>query len=283
MAAETPPDELPFRQRGTTQEKLDEQFAADRTAATRVTGTPEPPSDTEVVHGIAPSPEKDELDDAKRQLAEARLRLRELARAEERQQRVKKIGAGLALQGQKMARGARGALVTLAAGAKVGVASLARTAEGLGSAVASGTRAVAALPIVARMGILAGVVVVSALIVWPLTQRTPERDAAKEIEVSPLPVLPVVVPTGVLVVNAIPWAEVVSIRSSEGPEELPEEPYTPLRLKLPEGAVVIRLTHPSLDEPVVLDTTVVAGTTIVAVPPPIETLSARQYFNRLGW
>jgi tetratricopeptide (TPR) repeat protein len=68
--------------------------------------------------------------------------------------------------------------------------------------------------------------------------------------------------TGTLVINALPWAEVVEIRDAEdNPVELPSDAYTPISLDLPAGSYRISLRDPQGDRPVTFDAQVTAGDT----------------------
>ncbi|MEM7353231.1 MAG: hypothetical protein AAF657_20720, partial [Acidobacteriota bacterium] len=62
------------------------------------------------------------------------------------------------------------------------------------------------------------------------------------------PVPSVVAESGVLILDAVPWGEVVAIADGAGrPVALPAEAETPLMLDLPAGEYRITISNPELD------------------------------------
>lgn len=77
-------------------------------------------------------------------------------------------------------------------------------------------------------------------------------------------------PAGTLVINALPWAEIVEIRNSEGEEiALDGVNYTPLTLSLPAGSYQVVLRHGDLGERSV-NATVAEGETAAELVPFAE-------------
>ena len=69
-----------------------------------------------------------------------------------------------------------------------------------------------------------------------------------------------VVATGQLVINALPWGYVASVRDAADVERLGGGPAeTPLLMLLPLGNYKVRLTNPYSNRAVVLDATVTAN------------------------
>ena len=87
-------------------------------------------------------------------------------------------------------------------------------------------------------------------------------------------------PPGTLVVNALPWGELVRIEDARGVEQaLPQDRYTPLWLSLPAGRYRLSLRSPSGADPVVIEADITAGQTARAEqrfnPPDAEQLLAK--------
>ena len=88
---------------------------------------------------------------------------------------------------------------------------------------------------------------------------------------------------GTLVLNALPWAEVIEITNEAGgAQPLPGSPYTPLSLELPAGKYRISLRHPSRTTPQRIEVEVGAGRTVreaVSVTPA----EVEELLEELGW
>ena len=90
--------------------------------------------------------------------------------------------------------------------------------------------------------------------------------------------------SGVLVLNAHPWASVESVvdQGSGRAVDLPRDSSTPLRLDLPAGTYRIAFRHPDAAEPVVLVGTVRARQS-AAVAARFPTLTADRFLKDAGW
>lgn len=133
-----------------------------------------------------------------------------------------------------------------------------RTSSVARPAPAGGALARARRPVVAAAAAL-GLVVAAAVILalWLRRPAGPERAPSAPP------------PTGVLWVDARPWAEVVEVRAADGaPLPLPVERSTPLWLELPAGPYQIRLRHPSQGAARTLEARVEAG----AAPARLEAI-----------
>jgi serine/threonine protein kinase len=92
---------------------------------------------------------------------------------------------------------------------------------------------------------------------------------------------PVVVPTGTLVVDAVPWAMVSSIRGEDGTEHpVPAPGSTPLALILPAGRYVLQLVGPPPDSTARTITVQVQAAVLTSAPPELfQTVTPEQYFE----
>jgi hypothetical protein len=113
--------------------------------------------------------------------------------------------------------------------------------------------------------------------VWLLTHRPkPQATAtgAQEAAAAPAPGGPATAtapgapaaagtpppPRGALVVDALPWGEVIAIRNQRGaPQPVPKPATTPLVLSLPPGRYTLRLRNPAFTHSVAVETVVAAG------------------------
>jgi hypothetical protein len=87
-------------------------------------------------------------------------------------------------------------------------------------------------------------------------------------------------PTGLLVIDAVPWARVTAIEASDGRSmPLPDATSTPLKLSLPAGTYKITLTGPGSDTKEVQAAVEVDGLSL-AQPAMFSTISVDEYFER---
>jgi hypothetical protein len=90
--------------------------------------------------------------------------------------------------------------------------------------------------------------------------------------------------SGVLLLNAYPWATVESVvdQASGRAVDLPQERSTPLRLSVPVGTYRVSFRHPQAGTPVAL----VAGVEAQkeqSANATFPTLTARDYLRRVGY
>jgi len=89
-------------------------------------------------------------------------------------------------------------------------------------------------------------------------------------------------PSGTLVLDAAPWAEVLEITNGQGETmPLPGDRFTPLHLSLPEGEYRVSLRRPEATDPVTLDTVVTAGETEQRLER-FDTLDAEAFLEKYG-
>ena len=114
------------------------------------------------------------------------------------------------------------------------------------------------------------------LVVSELAKRRSEIAAAEQARLAAL--------SGVLVLNATPWAMVESVvESSSGRSiTLPTERSTPLRLSVPQGSYRVTFKHPSVSRPVVQVVQVKAKGSELA-QANFGALSAADYLKRAGY
>jgi hypothetical protein len=88
---------------------------------------------------------------------------------------------------------------------------------------------------------------------------------------------------GELVLNAYPWGNVDSIVDANRQKvALPADASTPLVLTLPAGSYVITFRHPKAAKPVQVIAKVEARKRVTA-NAAFPTISAKEYFSRVGW
>jgi hypothetical protein len=88
------------------------------------------------------------------------------------------------------------------------------------------------------------------------------------------------VPTGTLVIEAVPWAKVTAIRAETGGDQtVPAEASTPLSIALPEGTYQITLTGPNSKTATVTARVSVGG---IAVAPMarFDAVTVEAYFEQ---
>ena len=92
---------------------------------------------------------------------------------------------------------------------------------------------------------------------------------------------PPVVEQGQLLINALPWGQVTSVKNGSGAEQLTESVDTPVVLSLPVGAYKVQLTNPNSQRSVVLDATVRANAT-TRCEAELDRVDADAYVKGLG-
>jgi serine/threonine protein kinase len=122
------------------------------------------------------------------------------------------------------------------------------------------------------------------VVAWSL-MRKPEQVVA--VEPSPTrPVLEAVDQSapGLLIIDAQPWAEVSRLVNDKGEEiALPQNPYTPLPLKLPPGRYLATLQRPSALDSQRCEALVSETTAGVCKPEIGDVIEANDYFRETGW
>ena len=88
-----------------------------------------------------------------------------------------------------------------------------------------------------------------------------------------------VVANGVLVIEAVPWAHVTSIRSATGESRLDAARSTPLSVPLPAGVYTVELTGPA-NEKRAINVDVQADRVTVTPAVQFRTLTVDEYFGR---
>ena len=114
------------------------------------------------------------------------------------------------------------------------------------------------------------------LVVSELAKRRSEIAAAEQARLAAL--------SGVLVLNATPWATVESVVESNSGRSisLPAERSTPLRLSVPQGSYRVTFKHPSVSRPLVQVVQVKAKGTELA-QANFGALTAADYLKRAGY
>ena len=87
-------------------------------------------------------------------------------------------------------------------------------------------------------------------------------------------------PTGTLVIDAAPWAEIVEVVGATG-RMAPSANYTPVALTLPEGEYKITLRNPNDATPRVVTVKVTAATPARAFAE-FKPVDVDDYFRRAG-
>lgn len=125
---------------------------------------------------------------------------------------------------------------------------------------------------------------------WALTgvvvhRPLPSAAAQEETEIADEPVAPPAPPpTAALLVDALPWGQVVRIVAADGSDyALPDQTTTPLELELPIGFWEIFVRHPEqLDEPQSCQVILLPDdhdSCVVELAP----LTMDAYFREVGW
>lgn len=93
--------------------------------------------------------------------------------------------------------------------------------------------------------------------------------------------VPVPVAEGRLLINALPWGEVTSIRDAAGREQLTRGSVeTPYVLPLPAGPYKVQLTNPNSNASVVLDANVTANA-LSRVQATLDSVDVNEYVGRI--
>ncbi|HEY6321531.1 MAG TPA: serine/threonine-protein kinase [Thermoanaerobaculia bacterium] len=93
-------------------------------------------------------------------------------------------------------------------------------------------------------------------------------------------------PAGALIVDALPWGEVVEVRDARGKSQpIPAAAYTPIVLSLPPGRYTIRLRNPAFPQPAVIAAEVPAGseTQPVRAVAELRAGDADEFLKGMGW
>lgn len=132
-------------------------------------------------------------------------------------------------------------------------------------------------------GIIIGALLLSGVVGWSVA-REPEEILALPVVAPQLPgQMQEMNPTGVLVVDAQPWGEVVRIVDDGGTElGLPENRFTPVPFELEPGRYTIEVSRPELDEVHACEVVIEADTT-ARCEPRIASLEVNDLFRQTGW
>ena len=88
-------------------------------------------------------------------------------------------------------------------------------------------------------------------------------------------------PSGQLLINALPWAQVTSVKNESGVEQLTGAAETPLLLALPPGNYKVQLANPHSKRSVVLDGVVTANA-ISRVEAELDRIDISRYIDAIG-
>lgn len=111
----------------------------------------------------------------------------------------------------------------------------------------------------------------------PVVVQTPVPETAGTTVAAEPPV----VERGQLLINALPWGQVTSVKNNSGAEQLAQSADTPVVLSLPVGAYKVQLTNPNSQRSVVLDATVSANAT-TRCEAELDRVDADAYVKGLG-
>jgi serine/threonine-protein kinase len=139
-----------------------------------------------------------------------------------------------------------------------------------------------------RLALAAGVILALGLLVlaaWVGMRRRAERDPAAATGAATAAAAPAGLGSaeGLLVMDAVPWGEVVRVTDGEGRAvPLPAEASTPLALAVPAGAYTAEISSPvSLESRTCRAEVAAAGTARCATD--FYRLGALEYFQEAGW
>ncbi len=116
----------------------------------------------------------------------------------------------------------------------------------------------------------------AAPVVETIAQQSTTAEATTDVTVAEPNV-----ENGQLLINALPWGEVVSIRNADGVEQLEASAETPVVITLPAGAYKVRLTNPNSNRAVILDATVTADS-LARLEAQMDSIDAAGYVEGLG-
>jgi len=132
------------------------------------------------------------------------------------------------------------------------------------------------LPVAVAAGVLLLVAVV-------LLLRGRHEETALPAASTPGPTPASTSAAGTLILDALPWAEVVAVVDADGkPQALGSQKHTPLVLSLPPGHYRISFRNPGSRRPVSLDADLAAGAEVRKVAE-MRNLSEDEFFRRMGW
>jgi hypothetical protein len=110
---------------------------------------------------------------------------------------------------------------------------------------------------------------------------TPVPSAPTPATASPAPAA--VAAAGLLVLDALPWGEVVEVLDEQGRRQpVASNAYTPLVVSLPPGKYRVSIRNPDFPKAVTLSATVGASRTERRVAE-FRKVDAAEYFRRAGW
>ncbi len=134
-----------------------------------------------------------------------------------------------------------------------------------------------------RLAAGVGILALLALAVWIAGRRAaPAGRARPQPATEPAAPQFAAAPAGLLVVDAVPWGEVVRIAGPGGDAPVPADAYTPLALRLPAGEYEVFLRHPDALAPRSCRAPVAtAGTARCVVE--FAAVEGYDYFREAGW
>jgi serine/threonine-protein kinase len=137
-----------------------------------------------------------------------------------------------------------------------------------------------------RLWIVAAAVVLLIVvgIVWLLARGKPAETTvavpAPPVATPPPPAAPV---TGTLVLDAVPWGEVVEIVNAHGQKQaLGDQRYTPLVVALSPGHYTVTVRNPDVPQPVKIEAEVLSGATVHGLAT-LKQVTEEELFHALGW
>ena len=92
--------------------------------------------------------------------------------------------------------------------------------------------------------------------------------------------------SGALIVDALPWGEVIEVRDAEGKTQpIPAGAYTPIALSLPPGRYTIRLRNPAFEQSAVIAAEVPTGgrTQSVRAVAEFRAGDVDEFLKGMGW
>jgi len=139
------------------------------------------------------------------------------------------------------------------------------------------------------VAIVAGLLLIAAVVALWLMRRKPDVVPAETTQTvtntatsGTTVAVEVPVETGQLLINALPWGEVTSVKNAAGEEQLTDgNVETPLALSLPVGDYKVALTNPNSNRSVVLDAKVSANA-VTHCEAELDRVDADAYVEGLG-
>ncbi|MFL6245192.1 MAG: serine/threonine protein kinase [Thermoanaerobaculia bacterium] len=143
----------------------------------------------------------------------------------------------------------------------------------------------AAIVALVLLGVLGTIWWKSTRVVVPIAPApAPVRVAAPVASTTTVEVpVPAVIeePPGQLLINALPWAQVTSVKNDQGVEQLTGAAETPLLLALPPGSYKVALANPNSNRAVVLDGVVTANA-MSRVEAELDRVDINRYIDAIG-